>query len=139
MDKRGDTQAAQCSRPAMTFRTLLPVCSCMSFEETTIRLCDLGKLAACAAYGTTTANLLVMTPPSSFCAVIVTTVIPSGKGPTKCLIRDPAKITAAFSPLTITVVPGSVSAWISTMCPYGVIDSTLSTGVRGPKLLNGLW
>jgi hypothetical protein len=80
-----------------------------------MRLRDLGQLADCTDYGNTTANLLVMTPPSSFCAVIVTTVIPSGNGPTKCLIRDPGKITAAFSPFTITVVPGSVSAWISTM------------------------
>ena len=44
IDNRGDTQAGKCSRPAMTFRTSLLVCSCMSFEETTKRVCDLGSL-----------------------------------------------------------------------------------------------
>src|SRR5438477_3032993 len=51
-------------------------------------------------HGTVIAICLVFTPPASSCAVIVITLMPSGSGPTKCLIRDPLKITAALSPFT---------------------------------------
>jgi hypothetical protein len=46
--------------------------------------------------------------------------------------------TAAFSPFTITVAPGSVCALISMMCPCWTIESTFSIGARGCTTFDAL-